>query len=126
WTEVVLPGRGWVRVDPTAAVAPERVEMGIEAIRRLEAQGLVPGTVNAQALAQALNLLWFERIARQARLYWDYTNIAWYRVVVDYHNENQENLLHALGFETIQWSNVLLILGGSCALLLIGYVAWAR
>ena len=25
WTEVWLPGRGWTRVDPTAAVAPERV-----------------------------------------------------------------------------------------------------
>jgi transglutaminase-like putative cysteine protease len=25
WTEVWLDGRGWVRVDPTAAVAPERV-----------------------------------------------------------------------------------------------------
>lgn len=25
WTEVWLQGRGWVRVDPTAAVAPERV-----------------------------------------------------------------------------------------------------
>jgi transglutaminase-like putative cysteine protease len=26
WAEVWLDGRGWVRVDPTAAVAPERVE----------------------------------------------------------------------------------------------------
>jgi hypothetical protein len=25
WAEIWLPGRGWVRVDPTAAVAPERV-----------------------------------------------------------------------------------------------------
>lgn len=28
WAEVVLPERGWVRVDPTAAVAPERVSLG--------------------------------------------------------------------------------------------------
>src|SRR3546814_2078592 len=25
WAEVWLEGRGWVRVDPTAAVAPERI-----------------------------------------------------------------------------------------------------
>jgi protein-glutamine gamma-glutamyltransferase len=126
WVEVALPGRGWVRIDPTAAVAPERVELGIDAIRRLEAQGLVPGAVSAEALARALNLGWLERVTRGARLYWDYTNLAWYRFVVDYRKENQEWLLHALGFETIQWSRVLILLGGACALLLIGYVAWAR
>jgi transglutaminase-like putative cysteine protease len=29
WAEVWLGGRGWVRVDPTAAVAPERVRRGL-------------------------------------------------------------------------------------------------
>ena len=28
WTEVWLDGLGWHRVDPTAAVAPERIEIG--------------------------------------------------------------------------------------------------
>ncbi|MCO5399175.1 transglutaminase TgpA family protein [Ralstonia soli] len=31
WAEVWLDGRGWVRVDPTAAVAPQRVERGLSA-----------------------------------------------------------------------------------------------
>jgi len=31
WTEVWLPGRGWVRVDPTAAVSPERIVDGARA-----------------------------------------------------------------------------------------------
>ncbi len=30
WTEVWLEGRGWVRFDPTAAVAPARIESGLE------------------------------------------------------------------------------------------------
>jgi len=31
WSEIWLQGLGWVRMDPTAAVAPERIELGIEA-----------------------------------------------------------------------------------------------
>jgi len=28
WSEVWLPDQGWIRVDPTAAVAPDRIELG--------------------------------------------------------------------------------------------------
>ena len=31
WAEVWLEGRGWVRMDPTAAVAPARIESGLDA-----------------------------------------------------------------------------------------------
>ena len=37
WAEVWLPGRGWVRVDPTAAVRPERVLDTVEDLARNEA-----------------------------------------------------------------------------------------
>lgn len=30
WAEVWLQGEGWVRVDPTAAVSPTRIELGLE------------------------------------------------------------------------------------------------
>ncbi len=30
WTEVWLEGRGWVRIDPTAAVSPSRIEQGLD------------------------------------------------------------------------------------------------
>jgi transglutaminase-like putative cysteine protease len=36
WTEVWLSGQGWVRVDPTAAVAPERVLDTVEDLARRE------------------------------------------------------------------------------------------
>jgi len=126
WAEVWLAGSGWTRVDPTAAIAPERIELGLDAIRRLEEQGLVPGTIGADALAQMLAPGWVERALRQARLYWDYTNIAWYHWVIDYRRQSQENFLHSLGFETIEWPRVIVILGGGCLLLLLGYAVWSR
>ena len=36
WTEVWLDGQGWVRVDPTAAVAPERILDTVEDLARRE------------------------------------------------------------------------------------------
>lgn len=33
WSEVWLQGRGWVRVDPTSAVAPSRIESGLEGLQ---------------------------------------------------------------------------------------------
>ena len=32
WSEVWNEKRGWIRVDPTSAVAPERIEYGLSAI----------------------------------------------------------------------------------------------
>ena len=29
WTEVWLDGQGWTRIDPTAVVAPERLQRGV-------------------------------------------------------------------------------------------------
>ena len=29
WNEIWIEGRGWVRIDPTSAIAPERVERGL-------------------------------------------------------------------------------------------------
>ncbi|MCX7032840.1 MAG: DUF3488 and transglutaminase-like domain-containing protein [Arenimonas sp.] len=42
WVEVWLPARGWVRVDPTSAVAPERVLDTVEDLARSES--LLPST----------------------------------------------------------------------------------
>lgn len=68
WCEVWLDGRGWVRVDPTFAVAPDRIDAGIESA--LDA-GDLPGflgsrrgdllTVGLETLSQtweAVNTRW--------------------------------------------------------------------
>lgn len=113
WAEIWTAERGWVRVDPTGAVAPERIELGLEAVRRLEQQGIGLGSLPADAVLRVMELDWFEHVARHARWYWDLTNMMWYRWVVDYGKERQEQLLASLGLDDISWGRLtsLLIVG---------------
>jgi protein-glutamine gamma-glutamyltransferase len=90
WSEVWLPGSGWIRVDPTAAVAPERVERGIEAA--FAGSELLPG-----ALMRDSELLW------QAGMLWDRANAAWNDWVVNFDLATQESMLTDLGFEDPDW-----------------------
>ncbi|BAV35083.1 transglutaminase [Sulfuricaulis limicola] len=126
WAEIWLAGRGWVRVDPTGAIAPERIELGLDAVRRLEQQGLALGSLSSDAVLRVLELGWFEVMARQARWYWDYTNLAWYRWVVDYGKERQERLLTSLGLEDISWGRLtgLLTTGVLLVMLIYALLLW--
>ncbi len=127
WAEIWLAERGWVRVDPTGAIAPERIELGLDAVRRLEQQGLTLGSLSNEAVLRALELGWFEVAARHARWYWDYTNLAWYRWVVDYGKERQERFLTALGLDDISWGRLtgLLTAGVLLITLLYALLLWS-
>jgi transglutaminase-like putative cysteine protease len=126
WAEIWVAERGWVRVDPTGAIAPERIELGLDAVRRLEQQGLALGSLSNEAVLRALELGWFEFVARQARWYWDYTNLAWYRWVVDYGKERQERFLASLGLDDISWGRLagLLTTGTLLIMLLYALLLW--
>ncbi|MFT5721995.1 MAG: transglutaminase-like putative cysteine protease [Motiliproteus sp.] len=83
WAEVWLPAKGWFRVDPTAAVAPERVEQGIEQAFLNDAES------SPFSLWRYRHLAWVS----QLRLSWDYVNYAWQRLVVNYDARAQQQLL---------------------------------
>ncbi|MBI5613216.1 MAG: DUF3488 domain-containing transglutaminase family protein [Gammaproteobacteria bacterium] len=121
WAEVWLAGRGWVRVDPTGAVAPERIEYGAEALRRLASRGQRFGELPPEALSLALGRGWFEGLYRHGRLGLDVVNNTWNRWVLDYTKERQETLLRNLGFEgatrTTLASALGVLLAGALALL---------
>src|SRR5690606_17836373 len=50
WTEVWREGQGWQMIDPTAAVAPNRIEQGINEALGLEDQQLVADTWQSSSL----------------------------------------------------------------------------
>lgn len=79
WTEVWLRGRGWVRVDPTAAVAPERVLDTVEDLARREA--LLP-----ENLAPLRDL-------------GDWLRRGWNDLVVSFDAARQASLLRPLGVD---------------------------
>ena len=110
WAEIWLPENGWTRVDPTGAIAPERIELGIEAVRRLTQRGVVLGSLPMDAMQQVLELGWLQHLTRQAQWYWDLTNVAWYRWVIDYSKERQERFLNSFGLDNLDWGRVLRML----------------
>jgi hypothetical protein len=63
WSEVWLPGQGWRRIDPTAAVAPERIERGIEA--SFAGSDLLPGAfMRDSPLLWKMGMIWDNVTAR--------------------------------------------------------------
>ena len=125
WAEIWAAERGWVRVDPTAAVAPERIELGLDAVRRLEQEGVTLGSLPEAAVLRALKLDWLQNITLHARWYWDLANLTWYRWVVDYGKERQRRFLASLGLEDISWGRLAGLLVGGVLLVTLGYAVFS-
>jgi transglutaminase-like putative cysteine protease len=124
WAEVWLAGSGWVRIDPTAAVAPERIELGGAALRRLAARGIAPGSLPADAWASALALGVFERAARFARNYWDLADVTWYTWVAGYDQALQAEFLGLLGMVDVSTRSLVWLLAVVSSTLLLVYALW--
>ena len=97
WSEVWLAGRGWVRVDPTSAVAPGRTG----AFQRLQAP--------RGALATAFNAVTPD-IAASVRAAWEALNNAWNQRILNYTQSRQLDLLKNLGFQTPGWEDLSYVL----------------
>ncbi len=121
WAEIWVPQHGWLRVDPTAAVAPERVELGIDAVRRLELTGVELGRLSTEALRKLIALGWFANSMRTINWYWDATNLAWHRWVLGFDRRQQQRLLSSLHLPALSWRGLLLALAlvVACSLLVL-------
>ena len=56
WSEIWVQGRGWVRVDPTGFVAPNRVEQGMDTVTKTLGQNVwwgVAGQISYQQFSNA-------------------------------------------------------------------------
>jgi len=123
WSEVWLDESGWVRVDPTSAVAPERIEYGLSAVRLLMEQGQPLGNVAAEKLQAILVGSFFSRSIKGVKLFWDGVNTRWYKWVIDYGAKNQSTFLHWMGFQKTDWSKLVFMLVGLVSLV-VSVQAW--
>ena len=107
WAEVWLPFKGWQRVDPTAAVSPNRVEMGIN--------DLLPDARRSPAfLGGNLGL---ENLWQDIKNNWGALNNAWDIWVVGYGPALQKALLSMLGMQQPNWQKMALWLAISISLI---------
>ena len=110
WVEYWQAGQGWVSVDPTFQVAPERVEMGLEEALAGEQSFLEDSPFSP---LRYRNLSWLNEL----RLAWDNLNYGWQRWVLGYQSQQQlEFLQRWLGRVDAQ-SLVLGLVGGGGLLL---------
>jgi len=124
WAEYLHPDHGWVRVDPTAAVAPSRIEFGMDSLRALANKGLDLGSLPSLALKNSLGPDWLRGFASNIRLRWDALNFAWYRWVEDFGPQRQAALLKALGLLNTGWVLRLVIMAALVILLLAVFFAF--
>lgn len=110
WAEIWIQDEGWRRIDPTASIAPNRVEQGLQAA--------VP---EGEALPVMLRpeLDWLRAI----RYRWDATEYAWNSWVLGYDADRQRQFLKELGVGN-NWPTLIALLSGFMAILLLTLTIW--
>ena len=113
WAEVWIEGRGWVRVDPTGAISPER----IGAFNRLRAP--------RGALGSAMDSVISPGLVQQLRAVWEAANNRWNQWVLNYTQARQLDLLKAMGFEAPDWQDLVNLLAALVAVAALGAAGWS-
>lgn len=106
WAEAWLPGRGWVRVDPTAAVSPERIERGAAAANGAE------GWVQTGWL-------------RDLRNRFDVVNRLWTESVIGFNALRQKGVLTPFGVPDANPGDLMLVLSAALGIAMLFATLWA-
>jgi transglutaminase-like putative cysteine protease len=86
WAEVWIEGDGWVRVDPTAAVAPTRIELGLEEAVSGEGSFLADSPLSP---LRYRGISWVNML----RLRYDALTYGWQAWIVGFDSDRQFELL---------------------------------
>ncbi len=103
WSEVWLEGQGWVAVDPTGWVAPDRIAAGVQG-------GLAGQLDDLRRLGRTLPWL------RQLEQGWTRLDLAWTRWVLQFDDRSQNGLMDRWLGRWRQWQGAVLLGGLAVAL----------
>jgi transglutaminase-like putative cysteine protease len=112
WSEVFINGRGWVRVDPTAAAMPRRVESGLARA--------VPEN-SAMPLMMQTRMEWL----REVRNRWEAVTHKWNVWVLGYNPERQRDLMQWVGIRDADWRALTAALFSILGVITLGLLVWS-
>jgi protein-glutamine gamma-glutamyltransferase len=110
WAEVWIDGEGWTRVDPTAAIAPERVERGLTDVANPE---------GSLASSWQQRSRWFSSL----RLRLDAAKAIWRERILDFDQDSQRRLLEFLNIPEPDGQKLVLVLAVGMVLV-FGWLTW--
>lgn len=121
WTEVWIEGQGWVRVDPTAFVAPERIEQGMDSLTSSQGASMFGDGAAAQMSYQQFRVMQsLRRLSDQASYYWQ-------RDIVGYDQDKQaDSLLKWFNIRTLMQQVVWMVSIAIVLLSLTALIIWYR
>ncbi len=97
WSEVYIENKGWIRVDPTAAIPPGNIENTDDALR-------LNSTLKKPS--HLFRSSWLTKQMKQMRFAWDAVNNRWNQWVLGYDNKRQKSLFAAIGIPEITWQGL--------------------
>jgi transglutaminase-like putative cysteine protease len=110
WAEVFIDGQGWTRIDPTAAIAPERVERGVTD---------VASTEESLASSWQQRTRWFSSL----RMRLDAVKAIWRERILDFDQDSQRKLLEFLNIPEPDGQKLVLVLAVGMALV-FAWLTW--
>lgn len=120
WSEVWLPDQGWIRVDPTAAVAPERINQGSDFTLQEEESFLDDEMFTLMRFRDSFLL-------NDLRLRFEMMDYAWNRFVLNYDQEAQFRLFNSIFGDVTRVKIILTMVGFMLlATLFVGLTVFRR
>jgi transglutaminase-like putative cysteine protease len=101
WTEIWLKNKGWIRIDPTAMIAPERIETNLQSAMQKE------GSFLEHQFLSSAKYQWLQGIRKQM----DSTQYNWRKFVLGYDQNAQSNLIKTL-FGNLSMLKIAWLIGG--------------